>query len=165
MEENEVVKKSIFKKWWFWVIAVLIVVIFINCTNSNTSIKNTIDTDNKSINSLKFGDLLSFIENTDIETNTRYCIIKAKIRNSYDNKATINQNYFNIEEFIKNHNGNQYDEIQYWAVADMKDGNESKVISFTLNKDIINKIYNNTIVANQIGDYATDLWILSSLAN
>lgn len=93
----------------------------------------------------------------------KVAIIKAKIESSYSNKATIDQNYFNIENFIKTNNENKYQEIQYWAVADMKNGDESKVISFTLNENTIKQIYNNKIAATQIGDYADDLWILESL--
>lgn len=89
--------------------------------------------------------------------------IKAKIEPSYNNKATIDQNYFNIENIIKNQGGTRFTQIDYWAVADMTDGSEKKVISFTLSEDIINKIANNQIAANTLGNYVDDLYILPSL--
>lgn len=89
--------------------------------------------------------------------------IKAKIEPSYNNKATIDQNYYNIENIIKKQGGTRFTLIDYWAVADMTDGSEKKVISFTLSEDVINKIANNQIAANTLGDYVDDLYILPSL--
>jgi len=112
--------------------------------------------------SLLHGELISTITNTVNDKNV--IVIKAKISPSYNNKATIDQNYFNIENFVKNQNGSQFDEIQYWAVADMTDGSESKVISFTVNKDMINSILTDKhFVPISYGDYVEDLWILPSL--
>lgn len=116
-------------------------------------------TDNTKVSSLKFGELL------DVTTNNDILIIKAKISPSYSNKATINQNGFNVEDIILNQGGDAFNEIQYWAVADMTDGSESKVISFTLTKDQITSVKNKQLVGNQIVDKATDVWILPSLQN
>lgn len=90
-------------------------------------------------------------------------VVKAKIKPSYSNKATIRQNSFNIEDIIKNQGGHNYKEIQYWAIADMNDGSESKVISFTIDEDVINRVANGSILGNEIIDYANDVWILPSL--
>lgn len=98
-----------------------------------------------------------------LEENDGVAVMKVKIKPSHDNEATINQNYYNVEEFVQKQNGDQYDEIQYWAVADMSNGNESKVISFTLDKETITALKEKKIFANQLGDYVTDLWILPSL--
>ena len=126
--------------------------------------------DNSNEKRLLHGELLDFTEscnkyddNDSTKCLSNVVVIKAKIKPSYSNKATIDQNYYNIENFIKNNNVDKYDEISYWAVADMEGGDESKVISFTLNKDLIIKIKDNKIVANQLGNYLDDLWILSSL--
>lgn len=89
--------------------------------------------------------------------------IKFKISPSYSNKATIHQNGFNMEDLILNQGGDQFDEINYWAVADMEDGAENKVISFTLDKNLINAVKNRNIVGNQIVEKAKDVWILPSL--
>lgn len=92
-----------------------------------------------------------------------FLIIKAKITPSYSNKATIDQNYYNIEDIIKKQGGSKFTEIQYWAVADMTDGSEQKVISFTVSEAVIKKIANDQIVANQMGNYVDDLFIHASL--
>lgn len=111
------------------------------------------------ISKLKFGELL----NTTINENT--LIIKAKISPSYSNTATINQNGHNIEDIILNQGGDSFDEIQYWAVSDMADGSESKVISFTLKKDKIDLVKNNKLFGRDIVSQASDVWILPSLIN
>lgn len=128
--------------------------------NTNTNISNT-TTDSLDTVKLKFGVLQSFTISPD--TNKRCCIIKAKIESSYSNKATIHQNFFNVEDFIKKQNGYLYDEIQYYAVADMTSGNEAKVISFTLDKNIIDGLYNEKIAANTLDDYLKDFWVIESL--
>lgn len=106
-----------------------------------------------------FGELLD-----SIETDT-YAVVKVKIKPSYSNEATIKQNYFNIETLVQKNGYDKYDEIQYWAVADMKDGSEAKVISFTVPKSTIEGLKSGTIPANLMGEegYVTDLWILPSL--
>lgn len=112
---------------------------------------------------LQYGELLSTTTNN--IDGKEVIVIKAKIESSLTNKLTIDQNYYNVADMIKNQNCDKFDEIQYWAVADMSSGNESKVISFTLNSDTIKQIKDEKIVDNQIGNYADDLWILPSLKN
>jgi hypothetical protein len=90
-------------------------------------------------------------------------IIKAKIKPSYNNDATINQNYYNIEDLIKNQGFDKCQQIQYWAVADMESGSESKVISFTVNKDLIDKIAKEEVFGISMGDYVDELWLHPSL--
>ena len=91
------------------------------------------------------------------------CVLKYKITSSATKKMTINQNYYTVVNFIKDGGGDQYNEIQYWAVADMQDGSESKVISFTVSKGLIEKVKAGTVLPTQMGDYVDELWILSSL--
>lgn len=91
--------------------------------------------------------------------------IKFKISPSYSNKTTIHQNGYNVEDLILNQGGDEFEAINYWAVADMDDGSESKVIAFTLDKNLINDVKNRNIVGNQIVDKAKDVWILPSLKN
>lgn len=91
-------------------------------------------------------------------------VIKAKIQPSYSNRATIVQNYLNVCDLIQNHGFDQYGEVQYWAVADMTDGSEQKVISFTVTADLIQMIVeDNGFVENNLGDYEIDLWLHNSL--
>lgn len=109
---------------------------------------------------LKHGKLMSAIDpNNDGKT----LVIKAKIKPSYSNKTTISQNYFNVADIIKNQGANSFETIDYWAVADMTDGSEEKVVSFTLDSYTIQNIYDGNIVDNLIGEYATDLWVHQSL--
>lgn len=106
---------------------------------------------------LLYGDLL--------ETNGTgsTIVVKAKIGSSLTNKMTIDQNYYNVCDLIRNQGFDIYDEIQYWAVADMSDGTEAKVISFTVPKSVIETIATEEFPDNQLGDYVDDLWIIPSL--
>lgn len=110
---------------------------------------------------LEFGDLLEATEN-DID-GKRTLIVKAKITDKGSISKTIDQNYYNIEDLINNQGCESFDEIQYWAVADMSNGSENKVLSFTVNNKTIDKIASGSIPANTIGDYVDDLWIHKSL--
>ena len=104
-----------------------------------------------------YGELLDLTETDGI------CVLKYKITSSATKKMTVNQNYYTVVNFIKDGGGDQYDEIQYWAVADMQDGSESKVISFTVPKDLIEKIKAGTVLPAKMGDYVDELWLLPSL--
>ena len=111
--------------------------------------------------SLEYGELLELNEN-EID-GAAVVVVKAKIDSQASNKMTIDQNYYTVVDLIQEQGFDKYDEIQYWAVADMADGSESKVISFTLDKDLISTIASGSFPANTLGDYVTDLWILPSL--
>ena len=118
------------------------------------------DSQPNTVKSIKHGELLDSNVNAE---NT--LIVKAKITPSFTNGLTISQNGYNIEDIILNQGGDKYDEIQYWAVADMDGGSESKVVSFTVGKDMIKKIKNKSIVGMEIVDKASDVFILPSLKN
>ena len=107
--------------------------------------------------SLLHGELLSVTENGDI------AVVKAKITSSYNNEATVTQNYFNVVDLINKQGFDKYSEIQYWAVADMNNGEEEKVISFTVPADLIEKIKNKKVIDNQLGSYVQELWVHQSL--
>ena len=108
---------------------------------------------------LKYGNLLDMY----INDSGSLAVLKVKIDYASDKTATINQNYANIENFVLNHAGSIYDEIQYWAVADLPNGSEEKVISFTVSKDLIDSIADKSISGNDIGNYVDDLWLYSDL--
>lgn len=110
--------------------------------------------------SVRFGELLSVIQ-----SEGSVIVVKTKIEPSLTNKMTIDQNYFNVADLVKNHGFNTCNELQYWAVADMADGSEAKCISFELDKETLDALFDDKIVENQLGDYAIDLWILPSLQN
>nr|WP_297704041.1 hypothetical protein [uncultured Butyrivibrio sp.] len=90
-------------------------------------------------------------------------VIKAKIEANLTNDLTIKQNYFNVEDLVKNQGLDIYKEIQYWAVADMTNDKEAKVISFTVPESTISKLKKGDIPANQLDKYVNDLWIHPSL--
>ena len=140
------------KKILLVVLIVMLGVSMIGCSDSDS---------NKEVSGykIKHGEFIESNINDDV------LVIKAKIEPSLNNKLTISQNGFNVEDIIKNQGGDQFKEIQYWAVADMTSGEENKVVSFTLNEDLIKKIKAGDIVANQIIDNADDVYILPSLQN
>lgn len=90
-------------------------------------------------------------------------VVKGKISALLSNKQTVSQNYFSVCDLIKEHGFDTCQELQYWAVADMSDGSEAKVISFTLDRATIEGVAGGSIVDNQLGDYVTDLYIHPSL--
>lgn len=111
---------------------------------------------------LEHGELVSAIEN-EID-GRRVLVIKAKISSSYNNKATVDQNYYNVEDLVKNQGCADFDEIQYWAVADMSDGSEQKVVAFTVGAELIQKIADGSVVANKLGEQVADLFVHPSLS-
>lgn len=123
---------------------------------SNEEIKT--NSNNKlNIYSVKHGELL------DVYQDEGLVIIKTKIDYAYSKKSTINQNGFNIEHIIEDNNMENIDEIQYWAVADMGNGYDEKVVSFTMDKNLINKVKNGSVAGAYIVDEASDVWIHTSL--
>lgn len=120
--------------------------------------KTTINTQSFKLEKLKNGELL------DVKDMGDTLIIKAKIEPSMTNKLTIAQNGHNVEDIIKNHNGDKFTEIQYWAVADMESGEESKVISFTLSADQIKQVKEGKLAGGSyLVEASKDCWILPSL--
>lgn len=101
-----------------------------------------------------------FVEAT---INGNVLVVKAKISPSYSNKATIDQNYYNVCDIIRDQNAGIFREIQYWAVADMTSGDEAKVISFTVPRDMIEIIATQQFADNTLGEYVDDLWVHPSL--
>ena len=102
-------------------------------------------------------------ELVDATINGTTLIVKAKIQPSFSNQATIDQNYFNVTDLVQNQGADVFREIQYWAVADMADGSEGKVIQFTAGRDLIKHIKEDGLLGSMIADYVEDLWILPSL--
>lgn len=125
--------------------------------NTTTGTEETTESQQEEAISLQYGELLSLHEQDGI------AVVKAKIAPSFSNSATVSQNYYNIEALVKKHGFDKYDEVQYWAVADMTDGSEQKVISFTVPHDVLTKIAAGKLAINQLGSYVTDLWVHQSL--
>lgn len=110
---------------------------------------------------ISYGEVLDQTEN-EVEGKS-ICVLKVKIEPSLTKKMTIDQNYHNAVTFITEGGGDKYDSIDYWAVADMEDGSEGKVVSFTIPKETIDKIKDGSLVATQLKDYVEYLYILPSL--
>lgn len=129
------------------------------------STENTIETIQKDTLDYEYDIKFGRLEDVYKDEEEGLLVIKTKIKSSYSNKATRTQNYHNIDDIIKNQGGDKFKEIQYWAVADMEDGRESKVISFTLDENLIGKIANNNsdYLPTNIEGKLIDLWILPSL--
>lgn len=160
------------KKLLTMVLGLILCMSLVGCGGDNSS--DTNDTsDNKTNNvssssesndaegeyTIKYGE---FIESH--ETDDNGIVIKAKIKPNATNKLTIDQNGYNVEDLIKNQGCDKFDKIDYWAVADMEDGSESKVVAFTIDSKVIQGIKDGNIVANEIIDtYADDVYILPSL--
>lgn len=87
-------------------------------------------------------------------------IIKAKVsQNLLNNKMIRDSCYFEVYEAIQDYNLQNYNTLSYWAVADMTDGSEMKVISFDVTQDVMQKVADGTILENKMVDYVSDLWI------
>lgn len=132
--------------------------------NTDTAVSAGEEIDNTSLktpSTLKYGKLLEANPNGGTDGNT--LVIKAKIEPNLTNDLTISQNYHNIIDLVTKQGCDSFDSIDYWAVADMADGSEDKVISFLVNSDCIKGIKDETIVATTLDQYLEDLWILPSL--
>jgi hypothetical protein len=105
-----------------------------------------------------FGEQLSLIDNGE-----GVCVLKYKINSQLTDKLTIEQNYYTVCNFVTSGQADGFQEIQYWAIADTQDGDETKVISFTVNADTIEAIKNGNVLPTTLEDSLEDLWILPSL--
>jgi len=90
-------------------------------------------------------------------------VVKGKISGLLNNKQTVSQNYFSVCDLIKEHGFDTCQEVQYWAVADMTDGSEAKVVSFTLDRATIEGVADGSILENQLCDHVSDLYVHPSL--
>ncbi len=105
----------------------------------------------------KYGELLH------VTTLDGICVVKYKVTSQLTKKLTVRQNYENLIGHVIDNDCSQYKEIQYWAVADMRDGSEAKIISFTVPDWLIAEIATGSILAHDLPDNLTDLWIHPSL--
>ena len=103
---------------------------------------------------LHYGDLLS------TTVNGTTIVLKAKITSSLTKKMTVASCFYDVYDAVEKYG---LDELQYWAVADMTDGSEQKVISFTVSHDTLEKIANGAIVEGQLQSYSTDVWLSPAL--
>lgn len=141
-------------------VAVLSLLALVGCGSggSDTSQPSEQPTDGPTI---EYGELLELNDNREEED---VVVVKAKISPNITNDLTVAQNFHNAVDLIQNQ-GFSDCELQYWAVADMSDGSESKVISFTVPQDVVEQVVAGDVVATELPELVADLWILPSLTN
>lgn len=106
---------------------------------------------------LTYGELLSVVKNGNI------AVVSAKITPNLTNQMTIDENYINVDNLIKKEGYDIFDEIQYYAFADTIEGEQIKIISFTVPKRTIELSKNEKILGTMLADYVDDLWISPAL--
>lgn len=106
------------------------------------------------------GTLLSWTVNDMV--SPKVIVIKTKIKPNLTNKMTVEQNYYNVQHVAKAGEYNDYD-IQYWAIADMTNGSESKVISFDVPSDVMKQLADDRILPVDLEKYVNNFWVLPSL--
>ena len=79
-----------------------------------------------------YGKVLSQDETT--ENGKQVCTLKVKIQAKRTKDQTVEQNYYNIIQFVKN-NPDKYDEIHYEGVAENSGGEEVKAVTFDVSKN------------------------------
>ena len=104
------------------------------------------------------GELVEAIEKGD----TLY--IKVKIKENEDNELTVEQNEFNIKNLVTSQGADKFNSIEYTAVMD-KDGKESDVLSFTVNKETIQNLKDKKINIGTVIARSEDVFIASNLKN
>ena len=104
------------------------------------------------------GELVEAIEKGD----TLY--IKVKIKENEDKELTVEQNEFNIENLVTSQGADKFNSIEYTAVMD-KDGKESDVLSFTVNKETIQNLKDKKINIGTVIARSEDVFIASNLKN
>lgn len=144
------------------ILSIIAMLFLCSCSGSESKEVYQLDLSQKEIDisglSLTFDDLISVTKGPDNNV-----VIKAKIKPGVDKESTIRKNYHNVCDLITKNGFDACSEIQYWAVADMTNGEESKVIQFTVDKNTIENIKNEKIFATQLEDYVDGLFIHPSL--
>lgn len=156
METETKTKKKSGKNIVIGAIAIIIVALIVIIATSGGDKE---DTSSDKTDKVMSGELLD----VNINETDNIAVVKVKIDTGLGGDTAVTKNYYNVADLIKNKGYDKYDEVQYWAVADTTDGGETKVISFTVSKELISKIKNNEVVDNQLGDYVDDLWIIDAL--
>lgn len=108
---------------------------------------------------LKYGKIESIAYNN--YDNDATIVVKAIVNESSRSRA-IDANYQNAVQLIRENGLHACNEFQYWSVSEMSNG-EQKSMSFTLDKDTIDKIYNKSISDGDIEKYAKDVWVNPAL--
>lgn len=175
---KEVIKMKKFyekyrKKWWFWFIAVSIIVTIVDCigllfydpqvvpnqsSTSKYSVKNGLVVDYQTYHTSERGQFYG-LDGTDVFEIVVIVTERATVED------TLDQNYENAYELIKNYDLTAYHTFKYTAIAVDEKGEEYTMMSFNIYAPWIKKI-KETWTANgttTVKAYATDRYIDESL--
>ena len=142
------------------VLIVIVVALFFTIGGGGNKTERLPKSDLPQQSLIPFGTLLDWTVNDLV--SPKVIVIKTKITSNLTNKMTIGQNYHNIQSVAKAGEYNDYN-IKYWAVADMENGSESKVISFDVSSDVMKQLANDRILPGDLEKHVENLWILPSL--
>ena len=99
-----------------------------------------------------------------MKNEKQVCTLKVKIQAKRTKDQTVEQNYYNIIQFVKN-NPDKYDVIHYEGVAENSGGEEVKAVTFDVSKELIQSIQGGTVEAKDIPEKAENLYILYTLTD
>ena len=142
------------------VLIVIVVALFFTIGGGGNKTERLPKSDLPQQSLIRHGTLLDWTVNDLV--SPKVIVIKTKITSNLTNKMTVEQNYYNVQGVAKSGEYNDYD-IRYWAVADMENGSESKVISFDVPSDVMKQLANDRILPGDLEKYVENLWILPSL--
>ena len=142
------------------VLIVIVVALFFTIGGGGNKTERLPKSDLPQQSLIPFGTLLDWTVNDLV--SPKVIVIKTKITSNLTNKMTIGQNYHNIQSVATAGEYNDYN-IKYWAVADMENGSESKVISFDVSSDVMKQLANDRILPGDLEKHVENLWILPSL--
>lgn len=111
---------------------------------------------------IKNGELIDYT----INEYDNIIVIKVKLDDTEFNTVSIPENLNNVVDLIKNQGLDQYKEIQYWSVIDLKQNKkttEEKVISFTIKQENYNAIKNDNLKYYEMKEFMDDLWLHPNL--
>lgn len=126
------------------------------------TIDETITNDKQLDFKIKNGELVDYT----INEYDNIIVIKVKLDDSEFDTVSIPENLNNVVDLIKNQGLDQYKEIQYWSVIDLKQNKkttEEKVISFTIKQENYNAIKNNNLKYYEMKEFMDDLWLHPNL--
>ena len=142
------------------VLIVIVVALFLTIGGGGNKTERLPKSDLPQQSLIRFGTLLDWTVNDLV--SPKVIVIKTKITSNLTNKMTIGQNFYNVQGVAKSGEYNDYD-IRYWAVADLTNGSESKVISFDVPSDVMKQLANDRILPGDLEKYVNNFWVLPSL--
>ena len=92
------------------------------------------------------------------------CTLKVKIQAKRTKDQTVEQNYYNIIQIVKN-KPHKIEEIHYEVVAGNSGGEEVIAFTFDVSKELIQSIHGGTVKAKDIPEKAENLYILYTLTD